>query len=201
MVDIVAPNGNPFDLFAAWLKEAEGAEPNDPNAMCLASVDKDGYPDVRMVLLKGFDARGFVFFTNHESRKGVQILAHPKAGACFHWKSLRRQVRITGDVVTTSPEESDTYFLSRPKGSRIGAIASHQSRPLDSRQTLIDKVAALEAIYADTDDVPRPKHWAGFRIVPTRIEFWMDGEYRLHDRYEFVRSSPDGGWTSQRLYP
>ncbi len=200
MVDIIAPNNDPYALFSLWLAEAEVSEINDPNAMCLATVDKDGYPDARMVLLKGLDSRGFAFFTNYESRKGRQILANPKATLCFHWKSLRRQVRITGDIERVSDAEADGYYNSRPKGSRIGAWASDQSRPLDSRATLVVKVAAVEAQYADTDIVPRPPHWSGFRVLPKRIEFWMDGEARLHDRYEFIPQQ-DGTWTSQRLYP
>jgi pyridoxamine 5'-phosphate oxidase len=194
------PGTDPYTLFGKWFEDAKDSEINDPNAMCVSSVDNSGYPDSRMVLMKDFDVTGFVFYTNYTSRKGQQLLAHPKAAACFHWKSLRRQVRISGDVEQVSDAEADEYFASRPKGSRLGAHASNQSSPLDSRETLANKVAELEDYYKDSDDIPRPAHWSGFRIKPKRIEFWQDGEFRLHDRFEFTRDA-DGNWISQRLYP
>lgn len=190
---------DPYALFEEWLAEAETSEPNDPNAVALASVDDEGMPDVRMVLLKGIDDRGFLFYTNFESTKGAQIKATGKAAMCFHWKSRRRQVRIRGPVEAVSTGEADAYFNSRHPQSRIGAWASDQSRPLDSRQTLIDKVEQYREKYGE-EDIPRPPHWSGFRILPESIEFWQDGEFRLHDR---VLLEPDGkgGWTGQRLYP
>ncbi|KQT88064.1 pyridoxamine 5'-phosphate oxidase [Aurantimonas sp. Leaf443] len=192
--------GDPFALFATWLGEAEKTEPNDPGAVALATVDEAGLPDVRMVLLKGVDPRGFVFYTNFESAKGAQILSSRKAAMCFHWKSLRRQVRLRGPVEVVSKEEADAYFVSRPRGSRLGAWASHQSRPLDARATLEARVAEFEAKFPD-EAIPRPAHWSGFRIVPSSIEFWHDGQYRLHDRIVFERRHRDGDWTVTRLYP
>ena len=192
-------SAEPFDLFAAWLKDAESSEPNDPNAMALATVDPDGLPDVRMVLLKGFDHAGFVFYTNLESQKGREIAASMKAALCFHWKSLRRQVRVRGPVERVSDAEADTYYASRPRGSRIGAWASKQSRPLESRFALEKAVAEYTARYP-LGAIPRPAHWSGFRIVPTSIEFWHDRPFRLHDRVVFSRAA-DGGWGKTRLYP
>ena len=190
---------DPFGLFAAWLKDAEVSEPNDPNALALASVDAAGLPDVRMVLLKGFDARGFVFYTNFESAKGQEILRSGKAAMGFHWKSLRRQVRVRGTTEVVSEAEADAYFVSRARQSRLGARASAQSRPLESRQVLIDRVAALDAEFPG--DVPRPPNWSGIRVVPSEIEFWKDGEFRLHDRILFKRETVGGEWTRTRLYP
>jgi pyridoxamine 5'-phosphate oxidase len=190
----------PYGLFAAWLADAGGSEPNDPNAVALATVDEDGLPNVRMVLLKGFDERGFVFYTNFESRKGTEILAARKAAMCFHWKSLRRQVRIRGEVEIVSDAEADEYYASRPRGSRIGAWASKQSRPLESRFALEKAVAEYTARYA-IGTVPRPKHWSGFRIVPTHLEFWHDRPFRLHDRVEFRRTADGKGWEKVRMYP
>ena len=189
---------DPFALFGEWLRDAEGAEPNDPNAMQLATVDAAGLPDVRTVLLKGFDRRGFAFYTNFESAKGRQALEQGVAAACFHWKSLRRQVRLRGAIEKVAGDEADAYYRSRPRGSRIGAWASEQSRPLESRQVLLDRVAALEAEY-EGRDIPRPPHWGGIRIVPQQMEFWQDGEFRLHDRVVFVRDGE--GWRGQRMNP
>ncbi|OWV64717.1 pyridoxamine 5'-phosphate oxidase [Rhizobium sp. R339] len=193
-------SGEPFKLFAEWLKEAEASEPNDPNAVALATVDEDGLPNVRMVLLKGFDDDGFVFYTNFESQKGREILGQKKAAMCFHWKSLRRQVRLRGPVEIVTDAEADTYFKTRARGSRIGAWASKQSRPLESRFALEKAVAEYTARYA-IGDIPRPAHWSGFRIRPTSIEFWKDQKFRLHDRIEFRRPSPEGEWEKVRMYP
>ena len=189
---------DPFNLFGEWLKEAEASEPNDPNAMALATVDEEGLPNVRMVLLKGYDERGFVFYTNFQSQKGQEILGTMKAALVFHWKSLRRQVRVRGIVEEVSKAEADDYFASRPRDSRIGAWASQQSRPLESRFALEKAVASYAAKFA-IGAVPRPPHWSGFRIAPLQIEFWRDGAFRLHDRLRFDRSA--AGWTRERLYP
>lgn len=188
----------PFTLFASWLREAEASEPNDPNAMALATVDEDGLPNVRMVLLKGFDENGFVFYTNTESNKGRELLGQKKAALVLHWKSLRRQVRARGPVTIVSDAEADAYFQSRPRDSRIGAWASQQSRPLESRFALEKSVALHTAKYA-IGDVPRPPHWTGFRIAPVSIEFWQDKPFRLHDRVVFSREAD--GWRKVRLYP
>jgi pyridoxamine 5'-phosphate oxidase len=192
--------GEPFGLFAEWLKDAEASEINDPNAVAVATVDEHGLPNVRMVLLKGFDERGFVFFTNFESQKGQEILGQKKAAMCFHWKSLRRQVRLRGEVEVVSDVEADAYYASRPRGSRIGAWASKQSRPLEGRFALEKSVAEYTARYA-VGDIPRPPYWSGFRIRPRTIEFWHDRPFRLHDRIEFRRSTPDGAWEKVRMYP
>ena len=192
-------SAEPFRLFATWLDDAAQSEPNDPNGVALATVDPDGMPDVRMVLLKGFDEKGFVFYTNFESAKGREILATMKAAMCFHWKSLRRQVRVRGPVEIVSNEEADAYFASRPRGSRIGAWASKQSRPLESRFALEKAVAEYTARYA-IGEIPRPGYWSGFRIMPQTIEFWHDRPFRLHDRIVFTRTA-DGGWEKDRLYP
>ncbi|MBN9241373.1 MAG: pyridoxamine 5'-phosphate oxidase [Mesorhizobium sp.] len=189
----------PYLLFKQWLEDASASEPNDPNAVAVATVDADGLPDVRMVLLKGFDQRGFVFYTNFESAKGREILGSMKAAMCFHWKSLRRQVRVRGPVEVVSDAEADAYYATRPRGSRIGAWASKQSRPLESRFALEKAVAEYTARYA-IGDIPRPKHWSGFRILPSQIEFWHDRPFRLHDRVVFSRAG-DGGWGKTRLYP
>ncbi len=190
----------PFQLFADWLEEARASEPNDPTAMSVATVDADGLPNVRMTLLKGFDERGFVFYTNFESQKGTEILASRKAALGFHWKSLRRQVRLRGTVELVSDEEADVYFRSRPRDSRIGAWASQQSRPLESRFALEKAVARYAAKYA-IGEIPRPPHWSGFRIKPVYIEFWKDGAFRLHDRMVFQRDSEADAWSKTRLYP
>ncbi|MHB2265427.1 pyridoxamine 5'-phosphate oxidase [Aliihoeflea sp. PC F10.4] len=188
----------PYALFAQWLKDAGEAEINDPNAVALATVDKDGLPNVRMVLLKGFDEQGFVFYTNYESAKGGEILGSMKAAMCFHWKSLRRQVRVRGPVESVTDAEADAYYASRPRGSRIGAWASAQSRPLEGRFALEKAVAEYTAKYA-IGDIPRPSHWSGFRIKPVEIEFWADRPFRLHDRAQFRRDGD--GWAKSRLYP
>ena len=193
-----AERAEPIALFGEWLELAKGSEPNDPNAMALATVDGDGLPDVRMVLLKGFDEAGFVFFTNFESAKGRELLANPKAALCFHWKSLRKQVRVRGPVTEVSTAEADAYFASRQRGSRIGAWASQQSWPLESRFALEKAVAAYTARYA-IGEIPRPAYWSGFRLAPQEIEFWSDGAFRLHDRIKFVRDGD--GWAKSRLYP
>lgn len=189
---------DPFSLFADWFADAKRKEPNDPNAMALATADETGLPDVRMVLLKDFDADGFVFYTNLESAKGLQIGANPQAALCFHWKSLRRQVRLRGAVEPVTPDEADAYFASRARDSRIGAWASKQSRSLESRFAL-EKAVAREAARFGLGTVPRPPHWSGFRLKPQHFEFWRDRPFRLHDRLVFDRR--DAGWTSSRLYP
>lgn len=190
----------PFGLFAEWLQDATKSEVNDPNALALATVDSDGLPDVRMVLLKDFDAHGFVFYTNLESAKGVEILGSMKAAMCFHWKSLRRQVRVRGAVEVVSDAEADAYYASRPRGSRIGAWASKQSRPLESRFALEKAVAEFTARHP-IGEIPRPAHWSGFRIVPQQIEFWHDRPFRLHDRLLFSRQAEKDDWEKTRLYP
>jgi pyridoxamine 5'-phosphate oxidase len=200
-----AEAGEPFALFEAWFAEAQKHEPNDPNAMALASVDASGMPNVRMVLLKGLDpaghpARGFVFYTNLESAKGVELLGTRKAALCFHWKSLRRQVRVRGEVSRTSDAEADAYFAARARGSRLGAWASQQSRPLESRFALEKAVAGVTARYA-LGEIPRPPHWSGFRITPLEIEFWHDRPFRLHERIVFRRGGPSESWRKERLYP
>jgi pyridoxamine 5'-phosphate oxidase len=200
IVVMIKETADPLALFATWYGEAEKTEPNDPSALALATVGPDGMPSLRMVLLKGFDAEGFVFYTNHESRKGLQLVAHPKAAMLFHWKSLRRQVRLEGPVTETTPEEADAYFATRQRGSQIGAWASDQSRPLEGRFALEKKVAEFGARYL-VGKVPRPPHWSGFRLQPVLIEFWQDQPFRLHDRLEYRRPSPAEPWTTRTLYP
>lgn len=189
---------DPYAFFALWMKEAAAKEPRDPDACALATVDADGLPDVRMVLLKRFDERGFVFFTNADSAKGQELEGNLMAAIVFHWKSLNRQIRVRGRVERVSDRESDDYFASRPRGAQIGAWASKQSRPLDSRDTLQAEVARCEKEYPGT--VPRPPYWRGYRIVPVAIEFWMDQPFRLHDRLVYSRTLGEP-WTRQRLYP
>ena len=189
---------DPFALFDEWMGEAEASELNDPNAMTLATATADGVPSARMVLLKGIDDRGFVFYTNLDSRKGGELTANPRAALCFHWKSLRRQVRVTGAVESVRGDEADAYFKSRPRGSRIGAWASRQSQPLASRRELIAEVARHTARFG-LGEIPRPPNWSGFRVVPDTIEFWRDRPFRLHDR--LVYSRVEGGWRTKRLFP
>jgi pyridoxamine 5'-phosphate oxidase len=190
----------PLALFADWLKTAREKEPNDANAMALATVDDAGMPDVRMVLLKDFDAAGFTFYSNAESAKGRQLAAHPRAALCFHWKSLRRSVRLRGTISVVEPEIADAYFATRDRGARLGAWASTQSRPLESRFALEKRIAEAVTRFG-LKDVTRPPHWIGWRLAPLRIEFWKDRPFRLHDRLEFSRADPAGPWTKQRLYP
>lgn len=194
------PTGDPFAIFDAWFAEARDGEPNDPNAMALATATRAGAPSVRMVLLKGHDADGFVFYTNAESRKGGEIHANPQAALLFHWKSLRRQIRIEGPLTQVSAQEADAYFHSRPFVSQIGSAASDQSRPLDNRATYLDRVERSRAAYEEAGEVPRPPHWTGFRLAPQAIEFWCDRPNRLHERRRFARQD-DGNWRSTLLYP
>lgn len=200
MSDDFTQADEPIMLFGAWLDEARKSEVNDPNAFAVATADADGLPNVRMVLMKDFDADGFVFYTNFESAKGREILASRKAAGLFHWKSLRRQVRFRGPVEVVSDAEADAYFASRPRDSRIGAWASQQSRPLESRFALEKAVVYHGARYA-IGEVPRPPHWSGFRIRPTEIEFWHDRPFRLHDRSVFRRADAAQPWSRTRLYP
>ena len=200
IVVMIREMADPLALFAEWYAEAEKTEPNDPTAMALATVGPDGTPSLRMVLLKGFDAQGFVFYTNHDSRKGLHLTAHPKAALLFHWKSLRRQVRMEGPVSQTTAQEADAYFDTRPRGSQIGAWASDQSRPLESRFALEKRVAEFGARHL-VGKVPRPPHWSGFRLQPLLIEFWQDQPFRLHDRLEYSRASASAPWSTRTLYP
>src|ERR1700685_2865568 len=195
----LAPQADPLPLFAAWLAEAGKSEPNEPEAMALATVDARGWPDVRMVLLKSADAQGFVFYTNLESAKGRALLAHPHAGLCFHWKTLRRQVRVRGSVVQVGDAEADAYFATRAKDSQIGAWASAQSRPMEGRFAFEKEIAKYAAKYA-LAKVPRPPHWSGYRIAPFEIEFWRDRPFRLHDRLVYRRDAPDKPWRTERLF-
>lgn len=192
--------GEPFALFSAWFEEAVKAEPNDPNAMALATVDSGGLPNVRMVLMKSFDEHGFVFFTNMGSQKGRELDAQSKAALGFHWKSLRRQVRVRGPVSHVDPAEADTYFATRPRLAQIGAWASKQSRPLESRMAFEKAIALTTAKYA-IGEVPRPPEWSGYRVTPLVMEFWHDRPFRLHDRIEFRRGKAGDAWTKTRLYP
>ncbi|MFK7793689.1 MAG: pyridoxamine 5'-phosphate oxidase [Devosiaceae bacterium] len=195
----------PFAVFEDWLAEAATTEANDPNAASLATVDADGLPNVRIVLVKAVERAGFVFYTNLESTKGQELLGSGKAALCFHWKTMRRQVRVRGPVTQVDAATADDYFASRPRGSRIGAWASQQSRPLETNDALHQRVATLTEKYGESDEdalaVPRPQHWSGFRLEPIHFELWQDGEFRLHDRVRFERDAAGADWTSARLYP
>ncbi len=191
---------DPFALFAAWMAEAAATEPVDPEAMALATVDADGLPNVRTILLKGADRNGFVFYTNCESAKGQELAANPEAALLFYWKSLGRQIRLRGSIEPASEAEADAYFATRHRESRIGACASRQSRPLASRAALETEVERLTEAFGD-GEVPRPSYWRGYRLVPLEIEFWRSGSFRLHDRIVFRRASPQQPWSKTRLYP
>jgi pyridoxamine 5'-phosphate oxidase len=190
----------PFRLFEEWFQAAKAKEPNDPNAMALATADADGLPDVRMVLLKGVDARGFVFFTNTESDKGLQLADNAQAALLFHWKSLRRQVRVRGTVEPVTAQEADAYFASRARDSQIGAWASDQSRSVPGPLALEKRIAEFGLKFG-VAAVPRPPHWSGYRVLPLSVEFWRDRPFRLHDRLQFRRETLDGAWARARLFP
>lgn len=196
----IAVARDPFEMFVAWMKDAEKTEPNEANAMSVATVDTEGHPDIRMVLLKAIDARGFVFYTNFESAKGRQILANPHVALNFHWKTVRKQVRVRGPVSVVSNEEADAYFASRAKDSQIGAWASAQSRPMEGRWVFEKEIAKYALKYGLTK-VPRPPYWSGFRVAPVQIEFWRDRPFRLHDRLVYRRDTIDAPWRTERLYP
>lgn len=195
----LVPDGDPFALFEAWYQEARESELNDSNAMALATATASGLPSVRMVLLKGYGPDGFVFYTNGHSRKGREIAENPNAALLFHWKSLRRQIRIEGALAPVSAAMADEYFASRARDSQLGAVASDQSAPLDSRATFVRRYEEARDRFAD-GDVQRPPHWTGFLLSPSAIEFWHDRPHRLHERRRFIRSA-SGGWTSTLLYP
>ena len=190
---------NPIDLFKNWFKKAEETEINDPNAVALGTADKINQPSVRMVLLKGLSNEGFVFYTNFNSKKGSDLKLNQLASMCFHWKSLRRQVRVIGKVQQVSEKEADDYYNSRPYKNRISAWASNQSKQLDSRDTFLKKITEFEKKYPDQNKVPRPPHWSGWRIIPKEIEFWLDGEGRIHERLNYINN--EGKWTKEILYP
>jgi pyridoxamine 5'-phosphate oxidase len=192
---------DPCSLFEDWFTLAQESEPNDPHAMALATVDANGLPDVRMVLLNARDHRGYCFFTNLESDKANQLLANPRAAFVMHWKSIRRQIRVRGPVEVVDDGEADTYFSTRGRMSQIGAHASKQSRPLTKRYALLERVETLKKSFGDGEPIQRPANWSGFRIVPETMEFWKDGANRLHDRVRFTRTLPNGAWSRQRLYP
>jgi len=196
----IAPSADPFALFSAWMKEAEASEPADANAMALATADADGHPNVRMVLLKGADANGFVFYSNSESVKGGELAANAHAAINFHWKSLRKVVRAQGSVTQVSEAEADAYFATRPKDSQIGAWASPQSRPMEGRWVFEKRIAEYALKYG-IGTVPRPPYWTGWRITPLRMEFWRDRPFRLHDRLVYSRNSAADPWTTERLFP
>ena len=190
---------NPIDLFKKWFSEAEKSEINDPNAVAVATSDKDNQPNVRMVLLKGLNEKGFVFYTNFKSKKGEELKGNKKASMCFHWKSLRRQVRILGKVEEVTSKEADNYYYTRPYKNRIGAWASSQSQVLSKRETFINKIKEFEKKFPDQNNVPRPPNWSGWRLIPNQIEFWLDGEGRIHERLNYKKS--DNKWNKELLYP
>jgi pyridoxamine 5'-phosphate oxidase len=190
---------NPIDLFKNWFKKAEETEVNDPNALALGTADQKKQPSVRMVLLKGLSNEGFVFYTNFNSKKGSDLKNNQQASMCFHWKSLRRQVRVIGKVEQVTDKEADEYYNSRPYKNRISAWASNQSKKLDRRDTFLKKIAEFEKKYPDQNNVPRPPHWSGWRILPKEIEFWLDGEGRIHERLNYINN--DSKWTKEILYP
>jgi pyridoxamine 5'-phosphate oxidase len=196
----ITPAADPFALFAAWMAEAEKSEPNDANAMALATADASGQPNVRMVLLKGVDARGFVFYSNAESIKGGELAANPRAAVNFHWKSLRKAVRVQGAIARVTDAEADAYFATRPKDSQIGAWASPQSRPMEGRFVFEKRIAEYALKYG-IGTVPRPPYWTGWRLTPTRVEFWRDRPFRLHDRLVYSRERATSPWATERLFP
>ena len=191
--------GNPIELFKKWFNKAKETEINDPNAVAIATANKNNQPNVRMVLLKGLSDKGFVFYTNFNSKKGIELKENQKASMCFHWKSLRRQVRVLGIVEEVSQKEADDYFNSRPYKNRIGAWASTQSKILDSRETFLNKIKEFETKYPNESNVPRPPHWSGWRLMPKEIEFWLDGDGRIHERLNYIKNN--GEWRKELLYP
>jgi pyridoxamine 5'-phosphate oxidase len=197
-MSLISNEKEPFSIFHMWMNEAQSKEPSDPDAACLATVDTNGYPNARVVLIRRIDERGFCFFTNTQSQKGNELLESPKAAINFHWKSLKKQIRIRGDIVRVSEEESNEYYSSRPLGNRIGAWASLQSQPLENRQHLIDRVKMHEEKFGDNP--PRPDHWGGYRLIPNSIEFWREEEFRLHSRLRFQKTNT-GDWETLELYP
>ena len=196
---LIPDDPDPYALFGAWMAEADKTEPNDANAMSLATATPSGAPSVRIVLLKGWSPEGFVFYTNYESQKGTEALANPQGALCFHWKSLGRQVRAQGALIPVSEADADAYFASRPRDSQLGAWASDQSRPLAFRQDLVDRFTDVSTRFETAADVPRPPHWSGFRLEPTTVEFWQAVANRLHDRV--VYHLTDGAWSSGRVFP
>lgn len=197
MTEDIIPTATPYELVMAWLEDAKQSEPTDPDAACLATIDKDGLPNARVILVRQIDENGFCFFTNRESAKGNDLKHTPKAALNFHWKSLKRQIRIRGTISPVTEEESDTYYNSRPLGNRIGAWASRQSRPLDDRQTLIDRTKEYENKYGEHP--PRPDYWGGYRLSPLSVEFWQEGQFRLHHRLLYTKTAD--GWVTTKLFP